>query len=82
MRTHKAKRNGPCLCGSGEKFKRCCLPKAKAMPDCVMFRRKEIKVESGPTISSSFSKAIVGKFRECGRCEYVKPNGKCKTGVK
>ena len=75
MRTHRAKRNGPCLCGSGEKFKRCCLPKAKVTPDCPMFRW-------GPTEVVSFSGVDRMKYRECGSCKYIKPDGKCKTGVR
>lgn len=27
--SQKIKRNGPCPCGSGKKFKKCCLTKAK-----------------------------------------------------
>jgi uncharacterized protein YecA (UPF0149 family) len=27
IRTNKLKRNKPCICGSGNKFKKCCYPK-------------------------------------------------------
>lgn len=84
VRTHRAKRNGPCLCGSGEKFKRCCLPKAKATPDCVLFRKRVESEETSTTCSSTSLDAKPGlsKYRECRSCGYVKPSGKCGTGVK
>lgn len=44
----KIGRNDPCPCGSGKKYKRCCLNKAKEqyLAEAVMYSFQNIKRES------------------------------------
>jgi len=40
---HEIGRNDPCLCGSGKKYKKCCLPRDE--------EKKQSKIEDKPAIS-------------------------------
>lgn len=73
----RAKRNLSCSCGSGKKYKRCCLPTTKKR-SCVSFS----PVFSIPGMSSS-SKATTRemKYRECRECNHARSSGSCRIGI-
>ncbi len=41
-------RNDPCLCGSGKKYKKCCLDKDKSLPVSSGIRMESFEIKSDP----------------------------------
>src|SRR5215472_9615095 len=69
MRTRKLGRNAPCSCGSGLKFKKCCLRKEQAISDRVLVS-KDLSVwtplkEAPPEVRAK----AIHKFQERARKE-------------
>src|SRR6267154_563537 len=69
MERRKIGRNAPCSCGSGLKFKRCCLPKQRPLEERILVS-KDLKVfkrlaEAPPAVRVK----AVKMFEEQGRKE-------------
>lgn len=69
-------RNKVCSCGSGRKFKVCCLPKIKDRPNCQKYNPIHTTRSSWP---SGALKRM--KYDECTTCEETKKNGSCRLKV-
>lgn len=58
----KPGRNDPCPCGSGKKYKQCCLKTAQAQPeDAFLWRRIRRAIEGSPMQMLEFTTAHFGK---------------------
>ena len=60
--THKAGRNDPCPCGSGKKYKHCCLTaqEATVSPETYLWRRIRRAIEGLPGDLLNFSNTHYG----------------------
>ena len=55
QKANKTKRNDPCPCGSGRKYKKCCLGKTTAVkdePDTIYARRYGIQLKNASDIAA------------------------------
>lgn len=69
--SHKIGRNDPCLCGSGKKYKNCCMNKQVAKPGSRKLTAKWLNAPEGPNLMErTFGNAIT----DAGKAfEPVKP---------
>jgi tetratricopeptide (TPR) repeat protein len=56
----KVGRNQPCPCGSGKKYKQCCLPKDEAT-----------RIAAAPPVMQAVGKVNVGDYDELERLDYL-----------
>ena len=75
--TIKTKRNGICSCGSGKKYKKCCLLSLKKSC-CNSFSLGFLVPYKH---ESSILKKKEMKYKECRVCVHVRSSGSCRLGV-
>ena len=69
-------RNEPCSCGSGKKYKHCCLNKDEAAARAAQAAAVKAEAEAPPTDAAPAETAPAATTQEAGRSQTARPSSR------